>query len=72
MSELTTGQDVIVESESVLGGEAFIGSVDALTSETSGDTVVVRRGTRDETVYHVHTDEVVTLTEVFDSIDRNA
>lgn len=61
------GQDVIVESQEIMNGEAFMAPV---VENGRSDSVIVdtseREGLPEQA--HVHGDEVVTLTEIFDII----
>lgn len=68
MTELKTGQDVIVEAENLLDGQAFLASVERMGK--SEDTVLVRTESRPglPSRTHVHVNQVVTLTEVFDAV----
>ncbi|AGM11470.1 hypothetical protein M199_gp196 [Halogranum tailed virus 1] len=67
-STYTDGQDVVVESEEILEGEAFLATVSEETS-FSDSTMYVELGDNFEAeVALVSTDDVVTLTEVFDAI----
>lgn len=70
MTNFTTGQDVVVESDDLLDGEAFIVPVDEEQAFSDENLYVNLRG-RDAfgaEVALVSRDDVVTLTEVFDTI----
>lgn len=67
-STFEDGQDVVVENEEILNGEAFLATV-AEEGSFSDSTMYVELGDNFEAeVALVGVDDVVTLTEVFDSI----
>jgi len=74
MSEYSIGQDVIVESNDIFDGEAFIAAVDAETETLRSDSVYVDvrdRPAVDGEIALVMSDNVISLTEVFDNIDEH-
>lgn len=74
MSDLRVGQDVLVETDAVYEGEAFIASVDEETETVRSDGVYIDlRGRNDlgAEIALVPREAVVSLTEVFDTI-RNS
>lgn len=74
MSNLRVGQDVIVETDAIYEGEAFISSIDEETETVMSDGVYIDLRDRNDLsaeIALVPRDAVVSLTEVFDTI-RNS
>lgn len=70
MTNYETGQDVLVKSDSLFNGEAFIAAVDEEEAMSDGTLYIDLRGrhSTDAELALVLEDDVLALTEVFDTI----